>query len=377
MKKIIILMLAIYCIFPLKVLALADSAKSSILIEASSGTIIHESEADLELPMASMTKMMTLLIIMEYIDSGKIALTDNVPISENAASMGGSQVYLEANTSMSLDTLLKAVCIASANDAAVALAEYVAGSVDKFVEIMNEKAKSLGLNHTNFVNVHGLDAENHYSSAHDMAFIAKELLKHELILQYSSIYEDYIKHPDGTNTWIVNTNKLINYYEGLDGLKTGYTIDSGYCITATAKRNNMRLISVVMGEENNNIRNQDTIELLNYGFANYKMETIVDRDDDLGVIPVKFGKKESVKLKLIEDAVDLVNIVEENSYSYELVYDEVTAPVYVGDVVGQVNIYANEVKINSYDLTVSESVEKANFFDLYFRNIKKLLKGSN
>ncbi len=377
MKKIIILMLAIYCIFPLKVLALADSAKSSILIEASSGTIIHESEADLELPMASMTKMMTLLIIMEYIDSGKIALTDNVPISENAASMGGSQVYLEANTSMSLDTLLKAVCIASANDAAVALAEYVAGSVDKFVEMMNEKAKSLGLNHTNFVNVHGLDAENHYSSAHDMAFIAKELLKHELILQYSSIYEDYIKHPDGTNTWIVNTNKLINYYEGLDGLKTGYTIDSGYCITATAKRNNMRLISVVMGEENNNIRNQDTIELLNYGFANYKMETIVDRDDDLGVIPVKFGKKESVKLKLIEDAVDLVNIVEENSYSYELVYDDVTAPVYVGDVVGQVNIYANEVKINSYDLTVSESVEKANFFDLYFRNIKKLLKGSN
>ena len=377
MKKIIILMLAIYCIFPLKVLALADSAKSSILIEASSGTIIHESEADLELPMASMTKMMTLLIIMEYIDSGKIALTDNVPISENAASMGGSQVYLEANTSMSLDTLLKAVCIASANDAAVALAEYVAGSVDKFVEMMNEKAKSLGLNHTNFVNVHGLDAENHYSSAHDMAFIAKELLKHELILQYSSIYEDYIKHPDGTNTWIVNTNKLINYYEGLDGLKTGYTIDSGYCITATAKRNNMRLISVVMGEENNNIRNQDTIELLNYGFANYKMETIVDRDDDLGVIPVKFGKKESVKLKLIEDAVDLVNIVEENSYSYELVYDDVTAPVYVGNVVGQVNIYANEVKINSYDLTVSESVEKANFFDLYFRNIKKLLKGSN
>ena len=377
MKKIIILMLAIYCIFPLKVLALADSAKSSILIEASSGTIIHESEADLELPMASMTKMMTLLIIMEYIDSGKIALTDNVPISENAASMGGSQVYLEANTSMSLDTLLKAVCIASANDAAVALAEYVAGSVDKFVEMMNEKAKSLGLNHTNFVNVHGLDAENHYSSAHDMAFIAKELLKHELILQYSSIYEDYIKHPDGTNTWIVNTNKLINYYEGLDGLKTGYTIDSGYCITATAKRNNMRLISVVMGEENNNIRNQDTIELLNYGFANYKMETIVDRDDDLGVIPVKFGKKESVKLKLIEEAVDLVNIVEENSYSYELVYDEVTAPVYVGDVVGQVNIYANEVKINSYNLTVSESVEKANFFDLYFRNIKKLLKGSN
>lgn len=377
MKKIIILMLAIYCIFPLKVLALADSAKSSILIEASSGTIIHESEADLELPMASMTKMMTLLIIMEYIDSGKIALTDNVPISENAASMGGSQVYLEANTSMSLDTLLKAVCIASANDAAVALAEYVAGSVDKFVEMMNEKAKRLGLNHTNFVNVHGLDAENHYSSAHDMAFIAKELLKHELILQYSSIYEDYIKHPDGTNTWIVNTNKLINYYEGLDGLKTGYTIDSGYCITATAKRNNMRLISVVMGEENNNIRNQDTIELLNYGFANYKMETIVDRDDDLGVIPVKFGKKESVKLKLIEDAVDLVNIVEENSYSYELVYDDVTAPVYVGDVVGQVNIYANEVKINSYDLTVSESVEKANFFDLYFRNIKKLLKGSN
>lgn len=372
MKKLVLFLILL---LPFNVFALADSAKSNILIEYNTGTIITENKSDEELPMASMTKMMTLLIIMERIESGKITLEDMVPISENAAAMGGSQVYLSANTQMKLDTLLKAVCIASANDAAVALAEYVAGSTEEFVRLMNEKVSALGLKHTSFKNVHGLDEEGHYSSAHDMAFIARELLKHEVILNYSSIYEDYVKHPDGTNTWIVNTNKLINYYEGLDGLKTGYTTKSGYCITATAKRNNMRLISVVMGEENNKIRNQDTMELLNYGFANYKLETIVANNSQIGSIKVKFGKVENVNLKLVEEAVDLVNIVEENSYSYEIEKNEVEAPVYVGDIVGKINIYANDIKINSYDLTVEESVEKANFFDLYIRNMNNLLKG--
>ena len=372
MKKLVLFLILL---LPFNVFALADSAKSNILIEYNTGTIITENKSDEELPMASMTKMMTLLIIMERIESGKITLEDMVPISENAAAMGGSQVYLSANTQMKLDILLKAVCIASANDAAVALAEYVAGSTKEFVRLMNEKVSALGLKHTSFKNVHGLDEEGHYSSAHDMAFIARELLKHEVILNYSSIYEDYVKHPDGTNTWIVNTNKLINYYEGLDGLKTGYTTKSGYCITATAKRNNMRLISVVMGEENNKIRNQDTMELLNYGFANYKLETIVANNSQIGSIKVKFGKVENVNLKLVEEAVDLVNIVEENSYSYEIEKNEVEAPVYVGDIVGKINIYANDIKINSYDLTVEESVEKANFFDLYIRNMNNLLKG--
>ena len=373
--KNLIKILALLAICPLNVLALADSAKSSILIEASTGTIIHENKSDAELPMASMTKMMSLLLIMEELDRGKISLDDVVTVSANAASMGGSQIYLEANSQMKVDVLLKAVCIASANDAMVALAEHIAGSTDEFVKRMNERAKELGLKHTNFVNVHGLDADKHYSSAHDMAFIARELLKHEVILNYSSIYEDYIKHPDGTSSWIVNTNKLINYYKGLDGLKTGYTLKSGYCITATAKRGDMRLISVVMGEENNNIRNQDTMELLNYGFANYKLEKIVTTDDNIGTIDIKFGKKEQVPLQLLDDAVDLVNVAEENKYSYAIEKQDIEAPVKVGDVVGKVHVYANDVKIASYDLTVKENVLKANIFDLYIRNMKRLLKG--
>ena len=372
MKKIILL---IMLLIPFNVLALETSAKSSILIEQSTGTIISEEESHTRLPMASMTKMMTLLIIMENIESGKIKLDDMVPISENAASMGGSQVYLSANTTMKLDTLLKSICIASANDATYAIAEYIAGTSDAFVKLMNEKAKELGLKDTNFENVHGLDSDNHFSSAYDMAFIAKELLNHPKILEYSSIYEDYITHPNGTNTWIVNTNKLLNYYEGLDGLKTGYTTKSGYCITATAKRNNMRLISVVMGEENNKIRNQDTIALLNYGFSNFKIETILKSDADLGKINIKSGKSEYAKLKLMNDAVDLVNILEQNKYNYKIIKDKVSAPLKVGDKVGLLSIYANDIKIKDYDLTIDKDIKKAGYFDYLKRNIKYFFRG--
>lgn len=372
MKKIILL---IMLLIPFNVFALETSAKSSILIEQSTGTIISEEESHTRLPMASMTKMMTLLIIMENIESGKIKLDDIVPISENAASMGGSQVYLSANTTMKLDTLLKSICIASANDATYAIAEYIAGTSDAFVKLMNEKAKELGLKDTNFENVHGLDSDNHFSSAYDMAFIAKELLNHPKILEYSSIYEDYITHPNGTNTWIVNTNKLLNYYEGLDGLKTGYTTKSGYCITATAKRNNMRLISVVMGEENNKIRNQDTIALLNYGFSNFKIETILKSDADLGKINIKSGKSEYAKLKLMNDAVDLVNILEQNKYNYKIIKDKVSAPLKVGDKVGSLIIYANDIKIKEYDLTIDKDIKKAGYFDYLKRNIKYFFRG--
>lgn len=372
MKKIILL---IMLLIPFNVFALETSAKSSILIEQSTGTIISEEESHTRLPMASMTKMMTLLIIMENIESGKIKLDDMVPISENAASMGGSQVYLSANTTMKLDTLLKSICIASANDATYAIAEYIAGTSDAFVRLMNEKAKELGLKDTNFENVHGLDSDNHFSSAYDMAFIAKELLNHPKILEYSSIYEDYITHPNGTNTWIVNTNKLLNYYEGLDGLKTGYTTKSGYCITATAKRNNMRLISVVMGEENNKIRNQDTIALLNYGFSNFKIETILKSDADLGKIHIKSGKSEYAKLKLMNDAVDLVNILEQNKYNYKITKDKVSAPLKVGDKVGTLSIYANDIKIKDYDLTIDKDIKKAGYFDYLKRNIKYFMRG--
>lgn len=373
LKKIVLLFILL---IPFNVLAINTSAKSSILIEQTTGTILSEEESHTRLPMASMTKMMTLLIVMKNIESGKISLEDMVPISEKAAAMGGSQVYLSANSKMKLDTLLKSICIASANDATYAVAEYIAGTHEEFVKQMNELAKSLSLKDTNFENAHGLDSDNHYSSAYDMAFIARELLNHPKILEYSSIYEDYITHPNGTNTWVVNTNKLINYYDGLDGLKTGYTTKSGYCITATAKRNNMRLISVVMGEENNKIRNQDTISLLNYGFSNFKIESIVNKETYLGKIKIKSGKYEETNLKLKEDAVDLVNILEENKYTYKIEKDKVSAPIKRGDKVGTLNIYVNDLKIKDYDLTVDMNIDKANYFDYLKRNIKYFLKGS-
>ncbi len=372
MKKILFMLILL---IPFNVFALETSAKSSVLIDSSTGTIISEEESHKRLPPASMTKMMTLLIVMENIEKGNIKLDDLVPISENAASMGGSQVYLAAGESMKLDTLIKAICIASANDATYAVAEYIAGTSDAFVKLMNEKASALGLKDTNFENVHGLDSQNHYSSAYDMASIARELLKHDKILEYSSIYEDYIAHTNGTNTWIVNTNKLLNYYDGLDGLKTGYTSNSGYCITATAKRNNLRLISVVMGEENNKIRNQDTISLLNYGFSNFKLETIKKKEEVLGKIKINFGNIEYADLKLKEDAVDLVNILEQNKYNYKIVKNKVNAPIKVGDTVGSLIIYANDIKVKEVDLTIDKDIKKANYFDYLKRNFKYFIRG--
>lgn len=372
MKKILFMLILL---IPFNVFALETSAKSSVLIDSSTGTIISEEESHKRLPPASMTKMMTLLIVMENIEKGNIKLDDLVPISENAASMGGSQVYLAAGESMKLDTLIKAICIASANDATYAVAEYIAGTSDAFVKLMNEKASALGLKDTNFENVHGLDSQNHYSSAYDMASIARELLKHDKILEYSSIYEDYIAHTNGTNTWIVNTNKLLNYYDGLDGLKTGYTSNSGYCITATAKRNNLRLISVVMGEENNKIRNQDTISLLNYGFSNFKLETIKKKEEVLGKIKINFGNIEYADLKLKEDAVDLVNILEQNKYNYKVVKNKVNAPIKVGDTVGSLIIYANDIKVKEVDLTIDKDIKKANYFDYLKRNFKYFIRG--
>ncbi len=373
MKKILLLLVLL---LPTSVFALETNAKSSVLIETSSMTILSEQDKDVELPPASMTKMMTLLLVLERLDDNKISLEDMVPISKNASAMGGSQVYLEEGVSYKLETLLKSVAIASANDSAVALAEYIAGSTGEFVKLMNEKVSLLGLKHTNFKNVHGLDEEGHYSSSYDMAIIGSELLKHERILNYTKIYEDYVEHPNGNKTWIVNTNKLINYYEGVDGLKTGFTNNSGYCITVTAKRGNMRLISVVMGESDNKIRNQDIMTLLNYGFSNFKLETVVDPNANLGTVEIKFGKKEKVKVKLKSDAVDLVNIQENNNYSYEVLKNKIKAPIKKGDVVGKVNIYANDTKVNEIDLIIDEDINKADILTLLRRNLNKLLKGA-
>lgn len=372
MKKFVVLIL---CFLLLGLNVYAEGTSNILMDYSTKKVLVDENSLEKRAP-ASMTKIMTLLIIMERIDEGKIKLTDKVTISENASNMGGSQVYLQPNEVMSVDDLIKSICIASANDSAVAMAEFVAGSEEKFVKLMNDKAKELGLKNTNFENVHGLDSDNHFSCAYDMAIIASELIKHEKILNYSSIYEEYLKKNDGSSIWMVNTNKLIRYYTGLDGLKTGFTSTAGYCLTATAKRNDMRLISVVMGYDTSENRSNKTIELLDYGFNNYKLNTIFRSDIDLGQIKIKNGKKDYVDLKLESDVVDLNEKDTDSKYDHKVNLKDIKAPVYVGDVVGKLDLFKDGKKINSYDITVKESIKKANFFDYYMKNFRYIVSGN-
>ncbi len=256
------------------------------------------------------------------------------------------------------------------------MAEHIGGSTEGFIKMMNEKAKELGCKNTNFVNVHGLDDDNHLTTARDMSIMARELLKHEEILNYTSIYEEFLNKPDGTRTWMVNTNKLIKYYNGLDGLKTGFTKKAGYCLTATAKRNGMRLISVVMNEATTEDRSNDTIKLMNHGFANYKIKVIMEKDKNLGEVKVLNGKKEYVNLKLISDATSLEEINDDKKYSFNILVKPIKAPVKVGDIIGQMQILEGGIEKESLPITVMESIKKANIWDLYKRNLNKILIGA-
>lgn len=375
MKKIILFILLLFPIF-VKAEDLTPNAESGILIEYSTGKILYSKKIDEKLAPASMTKIMTLLLIMEAVEEGKINLDNNIPISTNASSMGGSQVFLDPNTEMKAEELIKSIAIASANDSAVAMAEAISGTTANFVSRMNSRAKELGCKNTNFKNVHGLDEEGHYSTAYDMSLIARELLKHEQILKYTSTYEAYLNKPNGTSTWMVNTNKLIKYYTGLDGLKTGFTKTAGYCLTSTAKRNDMRLISVVMKEPSSQVRNSETISLLNYGFSNYKIKTILKKDQKLGTIEVQNGKKELADITILEDATNLESINDNKEYSFNIVTDKVKAPLKKGDKVGTLELTEQGTIIKRLNITVKENIPKANVWDLYKRNFKSIIIGS-
>ena len=287
MKKFF-LILFIFLSFSNRCLAdeLSGNSKSAILVENETGKVLYEKNADEKLAPASLTKMMTLLLTMERVDRGLIKLNDTVRVSKNAANMGGSQVYLEENSEYTIEEIIKAVCIASGNDAAVVLAENIGGSIDNFVKMMNDKAKELHLDNTHFVNPYGLDADNHYSSARDIANLSRELLKHKSILKYTSLYEDHLVKKDGTSLWMVNTNKLVRFYNGIDGLKTGFTNNANYSISATGKFNNLRLIAVVMGEDTSENRNNDVVSMINYGKSNYKFKKIISKNKIIGYIKV-------------------------------------------------------------------------------------------
>ena len=380
MRKIcfFIFILFIVNLFTISVdaLDLTTYSKSAIIFEPTTDSIIYELNKDERLAPASMTKLMTMLLIMESIDNNKISLDDFVIISSNASSMGGSQVFLEASSKLKVEQLLKGIAIASGNDAAVALAEHIAGSTSEFVNMMNNKVKELGLKNTNFVNVHGLDADNHYSSAYDMAIIASELLKHEKILEYTSLYEDYLEKPDGTKTWLVNTNKLVRFYDGVDGLKTGYTEGAKYCLTSTAMKNNIRFITVVMGVDTSEHRSLDTTNMLNYAFANYKLNIILNKDDFIGELNVKKGKATSVKYYIKDDVTDLLKNNEDKKYSYNINTYDIVAPVYSGDIVGEIEIVDNTGKvIKKSSLIIKDNVSKHSFLSLFLKLFKNIVGG--
>ena len=375
MKKIMLLFV-LFFVFVLKVYAsdIAIGAKSAVLIEYSTGKILYEKNMNERLAPASMTKIMTMLLLMEAIDSGRISFDSMVNISRNASSMGGSQMFLEENDSVKVSELLKGISIASANDAAVAIAEFLGGSVDNFVKMMNDKAKELGLENTSFMNPHGLDIEGHYSSAHDMAIMARELIKHQKILEFTSTYEDYFNKSDGSRTWLVNTNKLVRFYKGVDGLKTGYTSNAKYCLTSTAMKNDIRFITVLMGEESSDARNKETIELLNYAFSNYKLNTILSKNSDIGYIDIEKGSKDKVKLSIKEDITEVIEVNDDSSkYSFRINKNRAVAPLSKGSKVGSVDIIDEENNVvREEDLIVDEDINKISFVKLFFKNMKVL-----
>lgn len=375
MKKIVFILISLFSFLFIKNVSAVEmeiSAKSAILVDFNTGKVLYSKNENEPLAMASMTKVMSMLLIMEKIDDGSLKYDDIVEISTESSSMGGSQIFLNPGDKYKVIDLLKGIAMASANDAVVALAEKTYGSKEHFIEAMNKKAESLGLKNTHFVNVHGLDEEGHYSSAYDMSVMARELLKHEKILDFTRVYEEYLTKPDGSQIWLVNTNKLVRFYDGVDGLKTGFTQNAGYCLTATGKKNNLRLISVVMGEESIEKRSSDTVKLLNYGFNTFKVNLIKNKSEILGKVNVQKGKKENVDVVLVNDLIELLNASDKPSnYKFKILVDKITAPVKKGDVIGKVKVLNdNGILISQVDITVNENVLKANLWDLFKRNLK-------
>lgn len=380
MKKILILLLLLISIPLVKAEEtedLAPNAKSAIMIEASTGEILFQKNKDEKLAPASMTKMMSMLLIMEEIENGNLKWNEMITTSEKASSMGGSQIFLKVGEKMTVEDLLKGVAIASGNDAVVALAERVSGSEEQFVKRMNTRAQDLGLKNTNFINATGLTADNHYSSAYDMSLIAKELVKHEKILEFTSTYEDYLRKDTKSPFWLVNTNRLVRFKEGVDGLKTGFTDEAGYCLTATMKKDNMRLITVVMKEENTSKRSADTTKMLDYGFNIYMVQTILDEKTTIEKKKVELGKTLTTEI-VPKENITILNKKsdDQKNITYKTNINKIIAPVKKGDKVGTIDIIEDNNIISTIDATVKEDISKANILTIYLRNLKEIISGN-
>ena len=332
------------------------NAKSAILMEESTGNILYESNPDERLPIASVTKVMTMLLIMEAVDSGKISLDDMVTVSENAMSYGGSTMFLETGEQLTVNDMLKGIAVASANDGCVAMAEHLAGSESAFVDMMNEKAKELGMENTHFMNTNGLDEDDHYSSARDVAIMSRELMKHETIFNYTSIWMDTLR---GGKFQLANTNKLIRFYDGANGLKTGSTSKALCCLSAAAKRNDMQLIAVVLGAPTSAERFASAKSLLDYGFANYAVNTQITAGDEVQKIAVEKGVDKEVGVVAGDSCSTLVKKGQEDNITKEIKIDEtITAPIEAGQKIGTMTISRDGEVIADIDLNASSAVEK-------------------
>lgn len=332
------------------------NAKSAILMEESTGNILYESNPDERLPIASVTKVMTMLLIMEAVDSGKISLDDMVTVSENAMSYGGSTMFLETGEQLTVNDMLKGIAVASANDGCVAMAEHLAGSESAFVDMMNEKAKKLGMENTHFMNTNGLDEDDHYSSARDVAIMSRELMKHETIFNYTSIWMDTLR---GGKFQLANTNKLIRFYDGANGLKTGSTSKALCCLSAAAKRNDMQLIAVVLGAPTSAERFASAKSLLDYGFANYAVNTQIIAGDEVQKIAVEKGVDKEVGVVASDSCSTLVKKGQEDNITKEIKIDEtITAPIEAGQKIGTMTISRDGEVIADIDLNASSAVEK-------------------
>ncbi|MEG2351213.1 MAG: D-alanyl-D-alanine carboxypeptidase family protein [Bacilli bacterium] len=379
MKKICFLIICFLLLIPVVKAEdeVVTDGKGAILIESTTGKIIYEKSSHDRFAPASMTKIMSMILIMEEIENGSLKWEEMLTTSVYAASMGGSQIFLQPNEKMTVNDLFKAVAIGSANDATVVFAERIAGTEKKFVDKMNRKVKELGLKDTNFKNAVGLDEANHYSSAYDMVMMAKELVKHEQIFNYTTIYEDYLRQNTDNKFWLVNTNKLIKTYEGVDGLKTGYTQEAGYCLTATANKNNMRLVATIMGASDSKVRNTQMATLLDYGYNTYEMQKEASKADIITKIDSIKAKKGIIEIVPKTDVSILIARGEKiEDLNYDIKLDNIKLPISKGDIIGKLKLKDGNKTVSTVNLTVKEDVSKANIMVLYVRLLKKVLTGN-
>ena len=376
MKKIISVFLFLFIvtsIFNFNIVRAKEfdvNVDSAIIIEAETGQMLYGKNINKKVPPASITKIMTLLLAMEKVDNDKLNLEQEIPVSKHAESMGGSQIFLPHSIELKLKNLLEAVAIASANDASVAVAEAVGGNYDNFVRMMNERAESLGMENTHFVNSTGLPSEgnNHYSTARDISIMARELIKHEKVLDWTSTWVDYLQLPE-RKVMLVNTNKLVNHYRGLDGLKTGHTDEAGFCLSATAKRKNMRLISVILHADTEQKRQELTSKLLDYGFNTFRKLTPVRKGRKVENVTIPGGKKTITTAVTESDSQVVVKIGQEDDLKVKTkLNSNIEAPIKKGDILGKKVIELDKKQVGEVNLIATEDIEKANIFVRLWRS---------